>query len=115
MLFSAKTLLGKGEIGVTNEANENSNGLSDKEDSTSPENTPGCSPGCACGKPPGRGNTAIKMAVCLLVAVAVGAILLYKTTGIGGNASDRGGDCGPDCGPQGCPTSAAPAATPSKK
>lgn len=111
---------------MTKEANGNSNKPPEPVDLKPPENTPGCGSDCDCNKPSGNGNRMIKIAVCLVVAVAVGAILLFKMGMVSGGitetnlmqayvASTRGGDCGAGCGPKGCPTNAAPAAAPSKK
>jgi hypothetical protein len=38
-----------------------------------------CGPGCDCGKP--SGNKKIKVAVCLIVLLAVGGVFAYKVTG----------------------------------
>jgi len=41
---------------------------------------PGCGPGCGCGEPDGKGNKKKNIAICLVVLVAIGGILLFKTT-----------------------------------
>lgn len=71
---------------MTKEANENSNKPPELVDLKPPENTPGCGSGCDCINPTGNGNKKLKIAVCLVVVVAVGAILLFKTTGVTQNA-----------------------------
>jgi len=51
-----------------------------KAESTPRLNDSVCEPGCDCGKPTGNGGNKLKIVVCLVVAVAVGAILLFKAT-----------------------------------
>lgn len=78
---------------MTKEANGNSNKPPEPIDLKPPENTPGCGSDCDCNKPSRNDNRMIKIAVCLVVAVAVGAILIFKTTGTTKNApiSGKGG------------------------
>ncbi len=49
---------------------------------------PGCGPGCDCGKPAGNGTTKVKIAICLVVVVAIVGILLFKTTSARQSGSD---------------------------
>lgn len=67
---------------MTAENKENSDKSSEMVELTSPANDPACGPGCDCGKPTGNGSSKFKVAVCLVVVVAVGAILLFKATGV---------------------------------
>lgn len=41
---------------------------------------PVCAPGCACEKPAGTGSSRMKIAVCLIVLVAVVGIVIFKMT-----------------------------------
>lgn len=78
---------------MTTEANEDSNKPPESVDLSPLKNTQDCGPGCGCNKPSGNGNRKLKVAVCLVVAMAVGAILIFKTTGVTQNAqvSGKGG------------------------
>jgi hypothetical protein len=59
-------------------------------DAESTPDSTGCAPGCACGEPAGKGNNTIKIAVCLVVAVAVFGILLFKMTSSRQSIADTG-------------------------
>ena len=48
-----------------------------------------CGPECDCGKP--SGNTKAKVAVCLIVLLAVGSILVYKAKSAGQTAPSNTG------------------------
>jgi hypothetical protein len=50
-----------------------------KEKGMEKENSGNCGPGCDCTKP--LGNKKIKVAVCLIVLLAVGGVFAYKITG----------------------------------
>lgn len=65
---------------MTTEANKNSNKTSETNDTGSNGSFPSCGPGCDCGEPSSKGNTKLKIAVCLVVVVAVVGILVFKTT-----------------------------------
>lgn len=71
---------------MTTEANEN--------DAKPAEagGAPACGPECDCGKPPAKGATKLKVAICLVVVAAVCGILLFKTTSAKQNASEIGKD-----------------------
>jgi hypothetical protein len=53
---------------------------SETDDSGGQDVVPECMPGCACEKPVGKDTSKSKVVVCLIVLVAVGGILLFKTT-----------------------------------
>jgi len=65
---------------MTIDANNNDNKLIGADVKATPETAAECAPGCACEKPASKGTAKIKVAVCLIVFVAVGGILLFKTT-----------------------------------
>ena len=65
---------------MTTEPSKNDNDPAEQEKTVSPETVSACGPGCACGKPVSKGNTKLKVAVCLVVIVAVAGILVFKTT-----------------------------------
>ena len=65
---------------MTKEANNNDDNPSETGDAESTGKLPSCGPGCGCREPTGKGNTKIKIAICLVVVVAVVGILLFKTT-----------------------------------
>ena len=60
------------------ESNKDETASAETKDTPPQQNAPCCGPGCDCGKP--AGNSKLKVAVCLLVVVAVCGILLFKTT-----------------------------------
>ena len=66
----------------------NDNKPAEAGDAMSSGNAPVCGPECGCGKP--AGNRKLKIAVCLVVIVAVCGILLYKTTNARSTASGIG-------------------------
>jgi len=51
---------------------------------------PSCGPGCGCGKPTGGNNSKLKIAVCLMVVLAVCGILIFKATSARQNPSTTG-------------------------
>lgn len=65
---------------MTTAASNDDNKASETDDSGTQNVAPECAPGCACEKPVGKGTAKIKVAVCLIVLVAVVGILLFKTT-----------------------------------
>jgi len=67
---------------MTIENKENSDKPSETVGLTSAVSDPACGPSCDCGKPSANGSSKLKIAVCLMVAVTVGAILLFKATGV---------------------------------
>lgn len=75
---------------MTTEANK----IDDKPSETGEEGAtvsfPACDPGCACREAVNKGNNKIKIAVCLVVIVAVAGILAYKTTNAKQNAGTNG-------------------------
>ena len=76
---------------MTTEARDNDTTPSEARDTGSTTGAfPSCGPGCDCGKPAGKGNVKVKVAICLVVAVAVGGILLFKTTNARQNSSGIG-------------------------
>ena len=81
---------------MTTDSGKNDNDFAEHEKAVSPETVSACEPGCACGEPVSKGNTKLKVAVCLVVIVAIAGILVLKTTNM---ASTRSGGCGPG----GCP------------
>lgn len=56
-------------------------------DVMSSANNSTCGPGCACGSPSGKNGKALKVAVFLVVVVAVAAILVFKTNGLTQNTT----------------------------
>lgn len=62
------------------ESSKNDNDSTDQEKAVSPETASACESGCSCGEPAGKGNNKIKIAICLVVMVAVAGILVFKTT-----------------------------------
>lgn len=75
---------------MTTESNGNDNNPAEHEKATPPETASACASGCACGEPVGKGNTKIKIAICLVVIVAVAGILVFKTTNARQNPSTTG-------------------------
>ena len=65
---------------MTTETNENENDSAEHEKTVSPETASPCEPGCSCGEPTSKSNNKIKIAICLVVVVAVAGILVFKTT-----------------------------------
>lgn len=64
---------------MATDAIKNDEKTSENGDGESAEMLPDCGAGCDCGRPTGN-NTKIKIAVCLVVVVAVAGILVFKTT-----------------------------------
>lgn len=75
---------------MTTETREKGANPSEKGGAESTGLFPSCGPGCDCGKPAGNGTTKIKVAICLVVAVAVVGILFFKTTNARQNSSNIG-------------------------
>ena len=75
---------------MTAENKENSDKPSETVGLTSAVSDPACGPDCDCGKPSGNGNSKLKVVACLVVVVAVGAILLFKATGVTRTATGIG-------------------------
>lgn len=65
---------------MTTQTTDNDSNHAETDDTEIQRAAPECAPGCACEKSAGRGAAKIKVAVCLIVLVAVGGILLFKTT-----------------------------------
>lgn len=65
---------------MTTQTTDNENKPAEADDSGTQNVAPECAPGCACEKPVDKGTVKIKVAVCLIVLVAIGGILLFKTT-----------------------------------
>jgi len=65
---------------MTTEPSKNDKDSAAPDTSVSPETASVCGPHCACGDPTATGNNKIKIAICLLVIVAVAGILVFKTT-----------------------------------
>ena len=65
---------------MTSECNDNGHDSAGHEKAESPETTSTCEPGCSCEKSTDKGNNKIKLAVCLVVLMAVAGILIFKTT-----------------------------------
>ena len=65
---------------MTTEFNEKENDSAEHEKPVSPDAASACEPGCSCGEPAGKGSNKIKIAICLVVVVAVAGILVFKTT-----------------------------------
>ena len=65
---------------MTTESNKNDDNSSEHEKAESPETASACGPGCDCGEPSSKGNTKLKIAICLVVVIAVAGILVFKTT-----------------------------------
>lgn len=75
---------------MTTETRENDTTPTLTGDTGSTGAFPGCGPGCDCGKPAGNGTTKVKIAICLVVVVAIAGILLFKTTNARQNSSNIG-------------------------
>lgn len=75
---------------MTTEFNEKENDSTEHEKAVSTEATSVCEPGCSCGEIAGKGNNKIKIAICLVVIVAVAGILLFKTTSAKQDSSHAG-------------------------
>jgi len=75
---------------MTTETDEKGKKPSETEDANSTEKFPSCGPGCGCGEPVGTGSRKIKIVICLVVVVAIGGILLFKTTNAKQTASGTG-------------------------
>ena len=75
---------------MTTETRENDTTPSEAGDTGSTGAFPDCGPGCDCGKPAGNGATKVKIAICLVVVVAVVGILLFKTTSARQSSADIG-------------------------
>jgi hypothetical protein len=75
---------------VTNEFNEKESDSAEHEKTAPQESASACEPGCACGEPTGKGNSKLKIAICLVVVVAVAGILVFKTTNARQNPSLSG-------------------------
>jgi hypothetical protein len=67
---------------MTTETSENGTKPPETGDAESAGEFPSCDPGCDCGEPTGKGNSKLKVAMCLVVVVAVAAILIFKTTNV---------------------------------
>ena len=65
---------------MTTQTTDNENNPAETGYTEAPKAAPECAPGCACEKPNSKGSSKIKVAICLIVFVAVGSILLFKTT-----------------------------------
>jgi hypothetical protein len=61
---------------VTSDPIEKENDSTEHGKVTLPETASACAPSCACGIPDSKGDTKIKMAICLVVIVAVAGILV---------------------------------------
>lgn len=72
---------------MTTQTTDNENKPAETDDSGTQNVALECAPGCACEKPVGKGSSKIKVAVCLIVLVAVCGILLFKTTSAKQNAA----------------------------
>lgn len=72
---------------MTTESSKNDKDSAEQVKPVSPEIASACGPGCACGEPAGKGNTKLKIAVCLVVVMAVAGILVFKTTNARQNPS----------------------------
>jgi hypothetical protein len=75
---------------MTTEATNKENKPADTENAGSTGDSSGCGPGCRCEEPTGKVTTKLKIVVCLVVAVAVCGIILFKTTRARQNISDKG-------------------------
>lgn len=65
---------------MTTETDEKGTNHSEREDADSTGDSPSCGPGCGCGEPAGKANKKRNIAICLVVLIAIGGILLFKTT-----------------------------------
>lgn len=65
---------------MATEFNEKDNISAATEKTVSPDTDAACASGCDCKESVGKGNTKLKIAVCLVVVVAVAGILVFKTT-----------------------------------
>lgn len=76
---------------MTTEENQNHK-RSGSEQELSAEPSSLCSAGCGCAPPADKGTTKFKIAICIVVVVAVCGILLYKTTSARQNPPPAGGN-----------------------
>ena len=65
---------------MTAETNDDGIKPSELEEPGSTGDFPSCGPGCDCKEPAGKSNAKIRIAVCLVVAMAICGILIFKTT-----------------------------------
>jgi hypothetical protein len=65
---------------MTTDASNTDNKASETDDSGTQNVAPECAPGCSCKKTAGTGSSGMKLAVCLIVLVAVVSIVLFKMT-----------------------------------
>ena len=65
---------------MTTEPSKNDNDSAEQKKAVSSETASACGSGCACGEPVSKNNTKLKIAVCLVVIVAVAGILIFKST-----------------------------------
>jgi len=75
---------------MTTESSHHEENSAEDEKGLAPETGSGCGPDCACAKPAPKGNLTIKIAVCLIVAAAVCAILIFKLTSTGQQKNAQG-------------------------
>ncbi len=60
------------------------------DNGTIPQSAPVCGPACACGNLPSPTAKKIKVAVCLIVVLAIGGILFFKTAAAKKDTPDAG-------------------------
>lgn len=77
---------------MTTESSHHEENSSEHETGVAPETAPSCGPECACGEPAPKGNSTVKIAVCLIVAVAVCGILIFKLASTRKSAQCTGTD-----------------------
>jgi hypothetical protein len=65
---------------MTTDAGNNDNKACETDDSGTENVASECAPGCACEKTAGTGSSRMKIAVCLVVLVAIVGIVLFKMT-----------------------------------
>ena len=75
---------------MATEENKNNDKTSGTDGTGSNSSFPSCGAGCDCGEPSSKGSTKLKIAICLVIVVAVAGILVFKTTNARQNPSATG-------------------------
>lgn len=73
---------------MTTEANDKNTKSSETGEAGSTGELPVCGSGCSCGETTGQVSTKVKIAICLVVFVAVCGILIFKISSTRQNTSD---------------------------
>jgi len=68
---------------MTTESSHHEENSLDHEKGSAPESGSGCGTDCACGEPAPKSNSTLKIALCLIVAVAICGFLVFKLANTG--------------------------------